>query len=74
MRPTRKYHGTLKMLCEVTGYGFIGCPDIRRVYKRDVFLPQGLVPSGARPGDCLAFTMELSPGGKPAATKVWIRI
>jgi len=70
--PQCQYQGTLKMLNEVHGYGFIACPQVREVYQRDTYLPKALVPEGIKVGDGLVFTMDLSSKGRPMVTKVSI--
>merc|ERR1711953_97259 len=66
-QPTREYEGSLKSLSQRHGYGFIACEEVRRVYGRDVYLPQDIVPAGAKVLDRLAFKIILSAKGHPQA-------
>mmetsp|Transcript_11209 Transcript_11209/g.32340 ORF Transcript_11209/g.32340 Transcript_11209/m.32340 type:complete len:387 (-) Transcript_11209:158-1318(-) len=62
---SREFSGTIKMIHQVHGYGFITCPEVRELCGRDVYLPKALVQDGAHVGQSLVFTMRLSSKARP---------
>jgi len=53
-----------------SGYGFINCAATMASYGRDVFVSSELVPSGAKIGDRLQFSVTLNEKMQPRAINV----
>lgn len=61
-----RYTGVLKVFKPESGYGFIECEELKKMYGCDVFMNQG-IEGGILVGSEVSFTVELNKSGKPQA-------
>lgn len=66
--PDKEFEGSLKSLSKKHGYGFIACEEIYRIFHRDVYLSQDIVPETIQVLDRVRFKVELSAKGRPQAS------
>jgi len=64
----KEFIGTLKSLSGRNGYGFIDCPETKKLYERDVYVSADLLPEGGKEaGTRLKFTVGENSKGHPQA-------
>ncbi|CAE7319936.1 PABPC4 [Symbiodinium natans] len=68
--PDKEFTGQVKSISAKNGYGFIICDETKKLYGRDVFVEQKVLPEGVEVQSKVTFTIELSEKGHPRATKV----
>mmetsp|Transcript_12649 Transcript_12649/g.40458 ORF Transcript_12649/g.40458 Transcript_12649/m.40458 type:complete len:356 (-) Transcript_12649:92-1159(-) len=65
------YAGSVKQFSEEKGWGFIACEETRSLYGKDIFIHknhlQGYSPSE---GESVEFSVQISPQGRPEATRM----
>ncbi|CAK9042293.1 unnamed protein product [Durusdinium trenchii] len=61
-----RYTGVLKVFKQESGYGFIDCEELKKLYGCDVFMNQG-IEGGIVVGSIVSFTIELDKNGRPQA-------
>mmetsp|Transcript_28409 Transcript_28409/g.50534 ORF Transcript_28409/g.50534 Transcript_28409/m.50534 type:complete len:242 (-) Transcript_28409:150-875(-) len=63
-----EYVGTLKSLSSRNGYGFIECEETRKIFNRDVYIAESILPEGGKEkGTKICFTIGKNSKGHPTA-------
>mmetsp|Transcript_131698 Transcript_131698/g.239473 ORF Transcript_131698/g.239473 Transcript_131698/m.239473 type:complete len:585 (-) Transcript_131698:150-1904(-) len=63
-----EYVGTLKSLSSRNGYGFIECEETRKIFNRDVYIAESILPEGGKEkGTKISFTIGKNSKGHPTA-------
>ncbi|CAL1136787.1 unnamed protein product [Cladocopium goreaui] len=68
--PGKDFSGSIKSLSDRHGYGFIACDEVHRMYGRDTYLPQEMIPEGTKVQDSVVFRIGLSKKGHPQVIQV----
>mmetsp|Transcript_95526 Transcript_95526/g.117004 ORF Transcript_95526/g.117004 Transcript_95526/m.117004 type:complete len:203 (-) Transcript_95526:70-678(-) len=68
--PDQDFSGTIKSLSGRHGYGFIACDEVHRIYGRDTYLPQEMIPEATKVQDRVVFRIGLSKKGHPQVIQV----
>eukprot|EP00747_Dinoflagellata_sp_TGD_P033058 gnl/TRDRNA2_/TRDRNA2_136373_c1_seq1.p1 gnl/TRDRNA2_/TRDRNA2_136373_c1~~gnl/TRDRNA2_/TRDRNA2_136373_c1_seq1.p1 ORF type:complete len:358 (+),score=94.41 gnl/TRDRNA2_/TRDRNA2_136373_c1_seq1:161-1075(+) len=68
----KRYTGRIKAFNPVSGFGFIQCHELHKLYDCDIFLNQE-VQGGCIVGGTVSFTVEISSSGKPQARDVYLQ-
>jgi cold shock CspA family protein len=66
------FEGMLKSISDKNGYGFIQCAETYTAHKRDVYVDKEALPTGAKVGDVLRFTVDMNEKGQPKALNVMV--
>eukprot|EP00434_Breviolum_minutum_P044989 symbB.v1.2.040247.t1/scaffold7099.1/size13327/2 len=68
--PDQDFYGTIKSLSDRHGYGFISCDEVHRIYGRDTYVPQDLIPPATKVQDRVVFKLGLSKKGHPQVSQI----